>query len=301
MELRVLKYFIAIANAGGLSKAALGLHITQPTLSRQLQDLEAEIGVKLFRRNGRKMELTDSGVNFYQKAIKIITLSEQALIDISQDIPVRGDIYIGCGEAEAIRPIAIAIAKMQKTYPNIIYHFLSGNAEAVRAWLEAGTASFGIFIQPANMQGLDFIDLKHTVQWGVLMRKNDPLALLKEINPANLEGRSVIASSQQLVNNELAGWLKQSAEKIHIAATYTLLFNASLLVRENIGVALCIDGIANTADESPLCFRPLRPALHSGIAMGWKSGLVLSKPALLLRNFIEQEINSTPLASQPQR
>ncbi len=280
MDIRVLKYFIAVAQEENITKAAEQLHISQPPLSRQLHDLEAELGVKLFERTNRKVILTDEGALLRQRAEEIIELVEKTKDDLNPATEeISGDIYIGSGETEGVRTLARVIYHIRCRYPNIRFHFYSGHAEDVAERLDRGLLDFGICIEPANMSKYDLIKLPTTDRWGVLMRKDNPLAEKETIQPKDLLHIPIITANQAMVEGEFSGWSGGISKKYDVAATYNLLYNASILVEENVGVALCIENIIRDYAENSLCFRPLEPQLNVGLDMIWKKHYVFSKAA----------------------
>lgn len=286
MDIRMLKYFLAVAREESISGAAERLHMTQPPLSRQLKDLEEELGKQLLIRGNRKITLTEEGMLLRKRAEEIIELFEKTKAELSvSDSNITGDIYIGGGETEGTRTIAKAICQMQKTYEHVNFHLFSGQAEDVAERLEKGLLDFGLFIEPADLSKYDFIKLPTTDSWGVLLRKDSPLAACKTIKPQDLCGLPLIISNQALVKNEISGWLGGDYDKLNIVATYNLLYNASLLVEEGAGYALCLDKIIKTTSDSPLCFRPLEPKLEVGMNIVWKKYQVFSKAA---EKFLEQ-------------
>ncbi len=279
MELRVLRYFLAVAKEESISGAADAVHVTQPTLSRQIMELEEELGKTLFLRGKRKITLTEEGMFLRKRAQEIVDLVEKTASAFSTEEDIRGEVCIGGGETDAMRFIARAAHSLQALYPHISYQLFSGNAEDVAERLDRGLVDFGIFIEPADLSKYDFIKLPMTDIWGVLMRKDSPLAAKQSIHPEDLLGLPLICSAQPMVKNVIAGWMGNKYEKLHIMTTYNLLYNASLMVEEGMGYALCLDGIIKTNDDSPLCFRPLEPALEVGLDIVWKKSQVFSKAA----------------------
>ncbi len=258
MEIRVLHYFLTIAREESISGAAKVLHITQPTLSRQMQELEDEFGKKLFVRGNRKITLTDDGLFLRKRAEEIIELVDKTESEMLADQQIlNGDIYIGAGETENMRLIIQIIERIQKDYPNIKFHFYSGNADDVTDKLDKGLLDFGVLIEPVNKTKYDFIKIPATETWGVLMKKDSPLAHLNHITPEDIKNKPLILSSQSMVKNEIASWFGKSYENLNIIATYNLIYNASLMVEENMGYALTIDKLINTTGKSRLCFKPL--------------------------------------------
>lgn len=278
MDIKVLQYFLAVAREESITGAAEFLHMTQPPLSRQLKDLENELGKQLLIRGSRKVSLTDDGVFLRKRAEEILDLFEKTKSEMmSSDEMISGDIYIGGGETEGIRLIAKIINLFRRDYPHIHFHFHSGNADDVTERLDRGLLDFGIFIEPADMRKYDFLKLPTTDIWGVLMRKDSPLAEKKTIHPDDLYGLPIICSNQGMVKNEISGWLGSEYEKLNVVATYNLLFNASIMVEEGNGYALCLDRIIKTTEEGLVCFRPLEPKLEVGLAIVWKKYQVFSK------------------------
>ncbi|WP_458408279.1 LysR family transcriptional regulator [Anaerotignum sp.] len=288
MELRVLRYFLAVARTESFSAAAESLHITQPTLSRQIMELEDELGAKLLIRGKRnhKITLTEDGLLLRKRAEEIVTLSDKTTAEFhTKEDTISGDIYIGGGETDAMRLIAKAAKKLQQEHPAICFHLFSGNAEDLEDLLDKGLLDFCIVIGATDLKKYDFLPLPATDIWGLLMRKEDPLAQKKTITPQDLENLPLLVSRQALKHNELTGWNKQSIEKLHIAATYNLIYNAALMVDEGFGYALALDKLVNTTGDSTLCFRPLEPQLEAHLNVVWKKYQVFSKAA---EKFLEQ-------------
>ena len=291
MELRVLQYFLAVARESSITKAAESLNMTQPPLSRQLKELEDELGKQLLIRGNRKVTLTEEGMILRKRAEEMVELMEKTKSEIiSSGENISGAIYIGGGETEGMRLIAKVAEKIQKKHPDISYHLFSGNADDVTERLDQGLLDFGVLIEPADIKKYDFIKLPARDRWGLLMRRDHPLATKQTIKPENLQGIPLIASRQSLAHNELSGWLGKQYESLHIVSTYNLLYNASLMVEENVGCALCLDNIIPKYENSPLCFRPLEPQITVGLDIVWKKYQVFTKPATLFLNMLQEEI-----------
>ena len=288
MELRVLKYFITVAREESISAAADYLHMTQPTLSRQLKDLENELGKQLLIRGNRRITLTDDGMLLRRRAEEIVDLANKTEKEfLEQDNLVTGEIFIGGGETNAMHILARIIKEFKEEYPQIKFHLYSGNAQDVTEKLDKGLLDFGILIEPTNFSKYDFIKLPYTDCWGVLMKKDAFLASKEYINPQDLKDLPLICSNQDLVRNELSGWLKDDFDKLNIVATYNLIYNASLLVDEGSGYALTLDKLINTYN-STLCFKPLEPKLEVGLDLVWKKYQIFSKAAdFFLKKVIE--------------
>lgn len=291
MELRVLRYFVAVAREESITRAAELLHVTQPTLSRQLMELEEELGKKLFIRGSRKLTLTDEGALLRKRAEEIIELVEKTETEIiTSDEVINGDIYIGGGETDAMRIIAQTAKKLQEEYPHIRYHIFSGNAEDVTQRLDKGLLDFGILIEPADIKKYEYIKLPATDIWGLLMRKDSSLASYNAIKPENLWNIPLLCSRQSMVGKEISKWIGLDYNKLNIVTTYNLVYNASLMVEEGIGYALSLDKLVNTTGNSVLCFKPLEPKLEVGLNIVWKKSQIFSKAAKKFLERLEMEI-----------
>ena len=278
MELRVLRYFLAVAREESISRAAESLHLTQPTLSRQIMDLEEELGIKLLNRGkkNRKVTLTDEGKLFRKRAEELVELADKMRSEFSvTEGPVSGDIYIGSGETEAMCLIAKAATELQKEYPHIRYHLFSGNAADVTERLDNGLLDFGILVGEADLTMYDHLPLPVTDVWGVLMRKDSPLAEKSSVSRKDLSAIPLILSQQSLSSNELSGWYGGAFAESNVVATYNLIYNAALMVASGFGYAVTLDKLVNGSSE--LCFRPLAPKLEARLSIVWKKHRGFSK------------------------
>ncbi|EDS72445.1 LysR family transcriptional regulator [Anaerofustis stercorihominis] len=278
MELRVLRYFLAVAREENITAAAEVLHITQPTLSKQLMDLEKELGKQLFIRGKRKITLTEEGMFLRRRAQEIVELADKTQSEfLSNEDIISGDIYIGGGETDAMRIVAKTAKELQKNYPGIRYHLYSGNAQDVTERLDKGLLDFGILIGSSNLNKYDYIRLPVTDTWGLLMKKDSPLMDKDVISSADLKDLPLIVSIQALKTNELSGWSGYSFEDLNIVATYNLVYNATLMVDEGLGYVLTLDKLVNTSGGSKFCFKPLKPKLEAPLYIVWKKYQVFSK------------------------
>ena len=288
MELRVLRYFLEVAREENITAAAESLHITQPTLSKQLMDLEDELGKQLFIRGKRRITLTEDGILLRKRASEIIELVEKAESELqNNDELVVGDVYIGAAETDGIKLIAKLCKNLQDKYPNIHYHLFSGNSEDVLEKLDKGLIDFAILFEPSDLKKYNHIKLPVYNNWGLLMKKDNPLAKLEYIKPKNLLNIPLIFSKQALDNNELAGWFGQNVEKLNIVTTYNLIYNASFFVEEGFGSALTLDNLVNNPN---LCFKPLAPILKSNLVMAWKKYQVFSKASQIFLDELQKEL-----------
>ncbi len=289
MELRVLNYFLAVAREQSIVKAAKTLHLSQPTLSTQLRALEEELGKQLLIRGTkgtRKVTLTEEGMILRKRAEEILSLVHKTEREISlSDETIVGDVYIGTGETDAVRFVARAARELYQTYPGIHYHISSGSAEFVSEQLDKGLIDFGIIFGNVDHTKYHSIELPFKDLWGVLMKKDSPLAQKEVIQPEDLKDRPLIISGQTDSKATLSEWFQKELSELEITATYNLLFNASLMVEEGLGYAVGLDKIINTSGNSRLCFRPLSPRREAGMHIIWKRYQVFSKAS---EKFIEK-------------
>lgn len=279
MELRVLQYFLAVAREQNVSRAAESLHLSQPTLSRQLRDMEDELGKQLFIRGARQITLTDEGMILRKRAEEIMDLVKKTEKEISlTDSSISGDVYIGAGETEGVHFLTEAARLLQQDYPDIHYHISSGDTTDVTDDLDKGLIDFGLLFEPIDKSRYNYLRLPYEDTYGILMRRDSPLAARDFIVPADLWDKPLIFNRNTRDGGFLANWLQKDLSELHIAATYNLLFNGSLMVRDGLGYAFALDRIINTAD-SELCFRPLSPTLPADMCIVWKKYQVFSKAA----------------------
>ena len=283
MELRVLQYFLAVAREQSISAAAQSLHLSQPTLSTQLKALEEELGKQLFVRGGkgaRKTILTEEGRILRKRAEEILELVHKTEneISISGD-SVAGDVYIGAGESQIIRLFARAAQLLQEKHPGVHYHIFSGNAAYVLEQLDKGLIDFGLIYGPVDLTKYECLKLPIKDVWGVLMRRDAPLASKETIRAEDLWDKPLLISNQKNGASPLSAWLRRDYSRLNIIATYNLVFNASLLTSEGLGYTLCFDQLVNTSGDSNLCFRPLTPKLEAEASIVWKKYQIFSQAA----------------------
>ncbi len=281
MELRVLQYFLAIAREQSIIRAAESLHLSQPTLSTQIKAMEEELGKQLLIRGtkgSRKVTLTEEGMILRKRAEEILNLVRKTEQEISlSDQIIVGNVYIGAGETDAVRIIAKAARELYKTYPGIHYHISSGNAQFVIEQLDKGLIDFGIVFGSVDHTKYNSVEMPFKDTWGVLMRKDSPLAAKTAVSPKDLWDKPLIVSQQEENQGALTDWMQKEISELEIIASYNLLFNASLMVEEGLGYAIGFDKIINTSDTSILCFRPLTPKREAGMSMIWKKYQIFSK------------------------
>ena len=296
MELRVLKYFLAVAREGSITGAANSLHLTQPTLTRQLQDLEKELKQKLLVRGRCNVTLTPEGMILRKRAEEIVDMVEKTEAEFqSISETISGDIYIGGGESDSMKYIADTIKEIQSDYPDIKFHIYSGNAEDVTERLDKGLLDFGILIQPVDLSKYDHITLPEKDVWGVVMRKDSYLAKKKFVTLEDLYNIPLINSRQAIKKtnsqNDFIDWFQGEFDKLNTVATFNLVYNAAVMVKAGIGYAITLDKLVDISIESELCFRPLKPKLESGLDIVWKKYQVFSPAAKLFLKKIQEKFS----------
>lgn len=281
MELRVLEYFLAVAREQNISAAAQSLHLTQPTLSRQLKELEEELGKQLMLRGNRQITLTEDGVRLRKRAEEILELVKRTEREVMQsEESVTGDVYIGTGETDGMRPIIRAAHQLQESCPGICFHIVSGDAGDVCEGLDQGLLDFGVLLGDIDKMKYHYLELPMKDTWGVLMPRSSPLAAQDTVSPQDLWGKPLILSRQVDNKSGLYRWLGKEPGELNTVATYNLIYNASLMVDEGMGYAFTLDKLVNTTGSN-LCFRPLYPRLEMGMYLVWKKSRVFSKASEL--------------------
>ncbi|MCD2492345.1 LysR family transcriptional regulator [Lacrimispora sp. NSJ-141] len=278
MEFRVLQYFLAVTREQSISGAAEALHLSQPTLSRQLRDMEEELGKQLFIRSNRKITLTEEGMILRKRAEEITELVKKAQDEISlSDETIAGDITIGAGETDSVRCIARIARSLQTEYPLVHVHIISGDKSSVLESLDRGLIDFALLFGEIDSSKYERLPLPCEDIYGVMMRKDDPLADKDVIAPEDLWDKPLIVSRQMRNDLNVQTLLGCTEDKLNIVASYNLLFNGSLMVDEGIGYAVCLDKIINVTGDSNLCFRPLSNRIEIEMSLAWKKYQVFTK------------------------
>lgn len=286
MELRVLKYFLAVAKEESISGAANALHLSQPTLSRQLKDLEEELKKQLFIRGSKRITLTDEGRILKKRAEEIVSLVEKTENEISvSDEHIYGDVFIGAGETVGVRYLTKAAKSVRDKYPDIHFHIISGDRSDVVERLDSGLVDFGLIFGSVDDTKYESIKIPNSDIWGVLMRKDSPLAKKETIEPKDLYDKPLIVSRQADKTGIVKRLLHRSADKLNIIATYNLIFNGALMVQDGLGYALALESITSNTDKSELIFRPFSDTLCEEMHIIRKKDNVFSKAAQV---FIEE-------------
>ena len=289
MDIRVLRYFLAVAREESISGAAESLNLSQPTLSRQLMDLEEELGKSLFIRGSRRITLTEHGVLLRKRAGEIIDLVEKTTNELTAaEEVITGDIYIGAGETEAVHFLTRAARQMQQQHPQVHFHISSGDTADVVDQLDQGLIDFGL-LGNIDDKKYNVITLPAYDTMGIIMRRDDPLAQKEYVTAEEMAGKPLIVNRGVLGSN----MMYDQPLFQNVVATYSLIYNGSLMVADGLGYMLCLDKILNLSGDSPLCFRPLMPLLQTRMSIAWKKFQVFSKASekflSLLRNELIQE------------
>lgn len=288
MELRVLRYFLMIVQEKNISKASARLHVSQPTVSRQLKELEEELGTTLFERGNRTIQLTTDGEYFANQARQILSLTDKTLANIHQEKDISGPVYVGSAEARSMLTVAQAIGHLNQRYPHVQINLVSMDAADIHQHLTSGVFDFGVVMEPIDKHDYDFIRLPGESRWGLLVKNTDPLARQTTVSLADVAQTRLIVPQQGGTAriHDLFGF--EQAD-LNVVATYNLLYNASLLVSAGVGNALGLDGIINT-NQSDLTFVPLSPRISSGSSFVWLKGQRLSVAAQALLAQLQDEL-----------
>ena len=274
MELRVLKYFLAVAREENITRAAALLHLTQPTLSRQLMQLEEELGVQLFHRSRYHIVLTDEGMLLRRRAQELVDLAEKTEREFAcRETELMGEISIGAGETRSMSFLSRAMVSFRTLYPKVTFRIFSANADDVKERLDMGILDMGLLTEPVDVGKYAFCRMREKDLWGVLVRADSPLAAMEAVTPQDLEDVPLLISGREIVQRELASWFGERWEKLQIAATFNLVLNAANMVRCGVGTALCFD--LNTAFDD-LRFLPLSQRMETGTVLVWKKDQILT-------------------------
>lgn len=291
MDIRVLVYFLAVAREESITKAAKALSMTQPPLSRQLKELEDELGKQLFIRGNKKVTLTEEGILLRKRAEELIELMEKTKEEIrSSEERIHGTVLIGAGESDAVSFLARTARRLQMSHPDISYHLYSGDATSITEKLDHGLIDFGLLVEPVDISKYEYLRLPAKDTWGVLMRRDSPLAVKDQILAEDLWEKPLLVSHQIYDSSELSSWFQRDIRKLHITAAYELLYNATHFVKSGCGYALSLDKLINTTGESELTFRPLYPALDAGLCFVWKKHQIFSRASRLYLDTLKKDL-----------
>ena len=288
MEIRVLKYFLETAREGSVTRAAAALHISQPSLSKQLKDLELELGKKLFVRSNYSIKLTDEGMLLRNRAEEILEMVEKTTDEFKALGNITGgDVRIGCAESHLVSHLAQVIRAFKEDYPGLRYHLYSGGTEQVTERLDRGLLDFAFIVEPPSLSHYNYIEIPGVDTWGVLMRRDHPLAALESVTCDDLSGIDLICSEQSM-KADIPRWCGQKADTLRFTGTVNLFYNGSVFVKEGLGCMLTFARLADTSPENGLCFRPLSPVLENKMYVIWKKYQVFTPIAELLVKRLEE-------------
>lgn len=291
MELRVLQYFLAVAREQNFSSAAESLHLSQPTLSRQIKDMEDELGKTLLIRGNRKVTLTEEGIILRKRAEEILDLVQKAEKEITvSDNVVAGDIYIGTGESEGVRLLIRAGMELQRDYPDIHIHMVSGDTLDLIEHLDKGLFDFAVLWDTTDISSYESLRLPYSDTISLLMPADCALAQKDSVSVHDLEKLPLIASRHMLKNGVVADLVKQHPASFNIVATYNLIFNASLMVREGMGYAIGFDNIIDTSGDRNLACRPITPTTELRMHLVWKKYQIFTKASQLFLQKVQDLI-----------
>lgn len=286
MDIRVLRYFLAVAREESISGAAESLHLSQPTLSRQLSDLEEEIGKTLFIRGSRRITLTEHGTLLRKRAGEIIDLMEKTTKELTaSEESIAGDIYIGAGETEAVHYLTRAARRLQERYPEVHFHIASGDTVDVTEQLDKGLIDFGLLFGAVDEKKYSSIALPSYDVWGIIMLRDDPLAQKEFVTAKDMKGKPLIVSRASPESGSLFGQVISN----NVVGSYSLVYNGSLMVADGLGYMLCLDKILNVTGDSLLCFRPLMPEIKAHMSVVWKKYQVFSKASQAFLNVLKED------------
>ena len=294
MEIRVLRYFLEIAREGNMSRAAETLHVTQPTLSRQIKELEQELGKKLFRRGSASLSLTDEGMLLRKRAEDILDMVDKTADEFrALDDIAGGEVRVGCAESHQIKYLARTIKAFRERYPLFRYHLTSGNTEQVTERLDRGLIDLAVIVEPPNLSRYNYLEVPEADIWGLVMKRDDPLARKEGIRAEDLAGLPLICSAQGM-EFDIPRWCGEQADALNLSGTVNLAYNGSVFVKEGLGYLLTFDRLVDTSPGSGLCFRPLEPRLETRMYVIWKKYQVFSPIAQLLLDELKAAMPGLP-------
>lgn len=276
MDIRELRTFIAVAKTGNITRAAEELHISQPALSRQIIKLENELGCKLLERGSHGVSLTNAGHLLLNRARELSDLLDKTETELKTPDVASGEVNIACNETSATLAIARIAKRLSRTHPGIRFKFRSESSDDVTEHLSRGIVDFGIAVGPARTDDYHALKLPDTDRWGALVPADDDLAAAASLGPQDLIDRPLIMPEKVLAQQRICDWMGCEPARLDVRATYNLLYTASLLVREHVGTALCLDGIVAPSPKNGLAFIPLAPSLTSHVELIWSRSHRLS-------------------------
>lgn len=273
VETRLLHYFLTVARERNITSAAKALHITQPTLSRQMALLEDEIGAKLFLRESRPLALTDEGLLLRRRAEEILELVEKTEAEVSRrEEQVEGTVSIGCGELASVKLLTELIADFSRQYPRVGFDIYTANADQIKRRMDDGLTDIGLLLEPVDMERYEYIRMPVKERWAAVMPSGVPLARREHVTAKDLADIPVIMPSRQKIHDEVASWFGSYYDGLQVIGVSNLSTNAALMVRSGLGYALIIEGALPFLERSEVQMVPLYPELTATSVLAWKRG-----------------------------
>ncbi len=292
MDVRILRYFLTVAQEENISRAAEVLHITQPTLSRQIAQLESELGVVLFKRDTRKLTMTSDGLLLRRRAEKIIELIDKVEDDFSGNARMmEGKISIGCGELASVQELARILKQFHRMYPLVVFDIFTGNADTVAERIDRGIIDLGLFLEPVDKSKYEFARMTVRERWVAVMRSDDPLAQKDVVTVDDLKDKPLILPRRLSVQSELANWFGDDFKSIGRTSTSNLNTNGAVMASAGLGYNLCIEGMLYNWNDRHVTYRPLYPVLEATSVIAWKRHQPLNQPVMMLIDFIKQSLH----------
>jgi len=293
MDIRLLEYFLAVAKYGNITRASEQLHVTQPTISRQLMDLEETVGTSLLIRGKRQVTLTEAGVLFQQRAEEIVSLMEKTMRDITdQDDLLGGTVTVGCVESCVSRMLPKVLKEFSARYPKVTYELYSADGDDIREKLDRGELDFGILLEPVEAAKYDFFRLPYWETWGILMRADDPLAQKERIEKEDILSLPLSLPRREIVQDHIAGWFGVDRSQLNLFSSQNLINNMALLVEAGLTYSVCVGGSFEIRGGENLCFRPFTPERTTGHVLAWKKNRVFHSAANRFRDYIQETENT---------
>ena len=292
MELRTMRYFLAVAREENMTRAAELLHVTQPTLSKQLKALEDELGKKLFLRHSFSIQLTEEGILLRKRAEDLIKMADKITAEfLMLDDVLGGDVYFGLAESYQVRYLAATIKAFKDTYPDLHYHITSGDTEQVTEKLDKGIIDFAVLAQEPNTAKYHYLAFPEADVWGVVMPRDCPLAKKQAVRADDLIGLPLFCSEQGW-NYDISKWCGSKMDELHLEGSFRLSYNGSIFVKERLGYLLTFEHLIDTSEGSGLTFRPLTPRLETNIYLIWKKYQVFTPIAERLLEHLKNSFNN---------
>lgn len=284
MEFRVLEYYLMAAREENITRAAEMLHITQPTLSRQIAQMEEELGVKLFHRGKHSITLTEDGLLLKRRAQELVELAEKTKQELTHDAKeLCGTLFIGSGETKSMHLLAELLTEFRGRHPKVDFDFYSATSDDIKDRIEKGLIDIGLLMEPVDVEKYQFLRISERIPWGALVRKDSQLAGKRSVRASDLPGIPIILTRRDSIKHELANWFGEYFDQLEIAAAYNLLYNAAILAEHMNGAVLCM---GNHYFFENLTFVPLEPRLETGSVLVWKKNRFFSPVTAEFIDFI---------------